>query len=109
MAIFSVWQVAWILFRITCKITEIVTLSGLSPRAQATAAACELFTQAAMRVLMDASYPARMIPAAILPFFAIDFSDESGNLVVSYKLTRFANRLRGSLLDRLLLRDGGTY
>ena len=49
---------------------------------------------------MDSSYSARMVSVAILPFFAIYFSNESVALGGNYELSGFLNRLRGSLLDR---------
>ena len=60
--------------------------------------------QATIKVLMGPNYSARMLASAILPFFAIDFSNESVSLVGNYRLSRFLNRLRGSLLDRAFYR-----
>ena len=77
-----------------------VSLVPLFSRLHATVAACKLFTQSTIRVLMDSSYSAKMIPTAILPFFAIDFTRDVVRLVNNYTLSRFLNRLRGPLLDR---------
>ena len=53
---------------------------------------------------MDPAYSVQMVAASTLPFFAIDFSNESVSIVGNYKLSRFLNRLRGSLLDRAFYR-----
>ena len=81
-----------------------LTTRPIVSRSQATAAATELFMQAAIRVLMDSSYSADKIGAAVTPFFAVDFSRDSVTRIGNYKFSRFLNRLRGSLLDRTLYR-----
>ena len=69
-------------------------------RLHATVVACEMFTHATIRVLMDPGCKAAAISAAIAPFFSIDFPKDAVLQIGNYKLSRFLNRLRGSLLNR---------
>ena len=48
-----------------------------------------MFTQSAIRVLLGPSYTAAQISAAIVPFFAIDFSRAAVNILGPYKTTAF--------------------
>ena len=69
-------------------------------RLQATVADCELFAQATIRIFTDAPYTSAALSASILPFFAIDFSRGIILRVGPYKMDRFLNRLRGSLIRK---------